>query len=204
MSEKENDTGYRIKEAARKVFQEKGFAATRTRDITDAADINLALLNYYFRSKKNLFDIIMTEALQSFFAGIITVFNNKETTLKEKVSLFVNHYIDLLTENQNIAPFIINTIRDNPDDYISRIGILDKAKNSIFVRQFQEGIIKGEIPAINPIHFLLNLMGLVVFPFIAQPMVSVVSGIPKDNFLDMLQERKRLIPLWVESMLTVT
>lgn len=203
MSEKENDTGYKIKEAARKIFLEKGFAATKTRDITDAAEINLALLNYYFRSKKNLFDIIMVETMQSFSAGVITVFNNEETTLKEKVSLFVNHYIDLLTENQNIAPFIINTIRDNPDDYISRIGVVDKAKNSIFFKQFQEAIIKGEIPPINPIHFLLNTMGLVVFPFIAQPMISVVSGIPKDNFLDMLQERKRLIPLWIDAMLTV-
>ena len=46
-------------------------------------------------------------------------------------------------------------------------------------------------------------MGLVVFPFIAQPMVSAASGIPKDDYLEMLQERKRLIPLWVEAMLTV-
>lgn len=203
MLKKEEEAGYKIKEAARRIFQEKGFAATKTRDITEAAEINLALLNYYFRSKKNLFDIIMTETLQSFFAGVVSIFNDRETTLKGKVSQFVNYYIDLLTGNQNVAPFIINSIRDNPDEYISRIGILDKAKDTIFVKQFQEGIIKGEIPAINPIHFLLNLMGLVVFPFIVQPMVSVVSGIPKDNFLEMLQERKRLIPLWVESMLTV-
>jgi AcrR family transcriptional regulator len=203
MSQTKQDTEHKIKEAARKVFLEKGFAATKTRDIAEEADINLALLNYYFRSKKKLFDIIMTETLQSFFSGIISVFNDEKTTLKEKVSLFVNHYIDLLSANQNIAPFIINTVRDNPEEYISKIGIIENAKKSVFIKQFMEGVTKGDIPPINPLHFMVNLMGLVVFPFIAQPMVSTVLGIPEDQYLNIIQERKRLIPLWVESMLSV-
>ena len=203
MAAKEQGTEHKIKEAARTVFLEKGFAGTKTRDIAEAADINLALLNYYFRSKKKLYDIIMIETLQSFSSGVISIFNDESTSIKEKVSLFVDHYIDLLTQNQNVAPFILNAVRDNPEEYISRIGIIDKVKGSIFIKQFQEGMIKGEIPSINPVHFILNLMSLIVFPFIAQPMVSVISGIPKDSFFEIVQERKRLVPLWIESMLSV-
>ena len=54
-------TEEKIKEAARKLFTQKGFAATRTRDIAEEAGINLALLNYYFRSKQKLFDLIMKD-----------------------------------------------------------------------------------------------------------------------------------------------
>ena len=39
-------TEEKIKIAARAVFQKKGYAATRTRDIAQEAGINLALLNY--------------------------------------------------------------------------------------------------------------------------------------------------------------
>ena len=46
-------TEEKIMNAARAVFQRKGFAGTRTRDIAEEAGINLALLNYYFRSKQN-------------------------------------------------------------------------------------------------------------------------------------------------------
>ena len=53
---KDLSTEQKIKNAARKVFTEKGYAATRTRDIAEAAGINLALLNYYFRSKQKLFE----------------------------------------------------------------------------------------------------------------------------------------------------
>jgi AcrR family transcriptional regulator len=203
MPDKAKDTEYKIKEAARKVFQEKGFAATKTRDIAEAANINLALLNYYFRSKKKLFNIIMTETLQSFFSGVVIVLNDENTTLKEKVTSVASHYIDMLSENQNVATFILNAVRENPEEFISNMGMLEKAKASIFMQQFQEGIQKGEIPTINPVHFMLNLMGMIVFPFIVQPMISAISGIAKEDFIQIIQERKRLIPLWIASMLTV-
>ena len=52
-------------QAARKLFTQKGFAAIRTRDIAKEAGINLALLNYYFRSKEKLFDIVMMDNFQA-------------------------------------------------------------------------------------------------------------------------------------------
>ena len=54
MTEQEQTTEEKILEAASEVFTEKGFAGTRTRDIAEKAGINLALLNYYFRSKEKL------------------------------------------------------------------------------------------------------------------------------------------------------
>jgi AcrR family transcriptional regulator len=204
MSEEDKDTELKIKEAARKIFQEKGFAATKTRDISEAANINLALLNYYFRSKKKLFDIIMVETLQSFFSGLIHLLNNEESTLKDKVILFVDHYMDFFASHPNVPSFILNAVRENPNEFINKIGVLEQAKGSVFVKQFQEGLMAGAIPPINPIHFMLNLIGLVAFPYIAQPMISAAVSVPKDVFFEMIEERKRLIPLWVESMLSVT
>ena len=52
-------TEEKFKEAARIVFTKKGYAATKTRDIAEQAGLNLALLNYYFRSKEKLFEIIV-------------------------------------------------------------------------------------------------------------------------------------------------
>ena len=61
---KDISTEEKIRAAARKIFTQKGFAATRTRDIAEEAGINLALLNYYFRSKEKLFEQIMIEKVQ--------------------------------------------------------------------------------------------------------------------------------------------
>jgi len=203
MYKKEKYTEQKIKEAARKIFQEKGFSATKIRDISEEADANLALVNYYFKSKKKLFDIIMFEALDSFFTGIVSLIDDTSTTLHEKIALFVNAYMDVLTENQNMVYFILNAVREHPEDYIERIGLLKKVKKSIFVQQFEEGVRKGDISPINPVHFMLNIMGLTVFPFIGQSIFSASTGILKEPYFEIIEERRRLIPLWVESMLNV-
>lgn len=203
MHKKEQDTEQNIKEAARKIFQEKGFSATKIRDIAEEAGANLALVNYYFKSKKKLFDIVMFEALDSFFSGIVSIIDDSSTTLHEKVELFVNAYMDLVTENQNVVYFILNAVREHPEDYLGQIRFLGKVKQSVFVQQFEEGVSKGKIPPINPVHFILNIVGLTVFPYIGQPMVSAYTGISKESFFEIIEERRRLIPLWIESMLKV-
>ena len=72
--ELDSTTEAKIKAAAEKVFMEKGFSATRTRDIAEEAGMNLSLLNYYFRSKENLYNIIMMEKLKVFFDIIENIF----------------------------------------------------------------------------------------------------------------------------------
>ena len=80
----DTSTEEKIKEAARVVFHKKGYAATRTRDIAEEADINLALLNYYFRSKEKLFDIIMVETLSGFLQHL-----TQERTRSLTIALFL-------------------------------------------------------------------------------------------------------------------
>ena len=48
------ETRERLLEAAQRLFLERGFQGTSTRDITEAAGANLAAVNYYFRSKQDL------------------------------------------------------------------------------------------------------------------------------------------------------
>src|SRR5580692_8678927 len=94
----EPSTEERIKEAARKLFTKNGFAATRTRDIAEEAGINLALLNYYFRSKQKLFDLVMMENFQRFLQGITVNFMDEHMPIAERVQRIVSAYIDFLTE----------------------------------------------------------------------------------------------------------
>jgi AcrR family transcriptional regulator len=42
------ETEEKIKQAAKELFLEKGFEGAKTRDITKKANVNLALINYYF------------------------------------------------------------------------------------------------------------------------------------------------------------
>ena len=201
MTDENQGTEQRIKDAAKELFQKKGFAATKTREIAEASGTNLALVNYYFRTKKQLFDVIMSETLNGLLSGVVTILNNERTTFEEKISAFVNHYMDLFTTNQNLPAFIMNSVRENPKEYLADFGMADKIENSSFVMQFQEKLKKGEIAQINPMNFIINFIGLTVFPFLTQPIVCETAQIDKELYYQMIQERRKLVPLWIETML---
>src|SRR6478736_6782620 len=117
------NTEAKIKQAARLVFHQKGFAATRTRDIAEEAGINLALLNYYFRSKEKLFDIIMLETLQGFLKSISIVFIDEQTSLEEKTERIVSGYIDMLILEPQVPLFIMSEIRQNPNELLKNMNV---------------------------------------------------------------------------------
>jgi AcrR family transcriptional regulator len=188
-------TEEKIKAAAQRVFMKKGYAATRTRDIAEEADINLALLNYYFRSKEKLFDLIMMEKLSKFFGGIAPVLNDPGTTLEQKFTLVSNNYIDLLIANPDLPLFILSEVRTNPERFVSNLPVA-KIIDSSFIKQLQE-----RQPDVHPLHFLMNLLGLSVFPFIMRP-VFRASGVMSDKmFKTRMEERKAAIPKWMVAML---
>src|SRR5215208_2869630 len=57
------DTKTRILDAAESLFMEHGFEATSLRQLTSAAAVNLAAVNYHFGSKEELFQAVLTRRL---------------------------------------------------------------------------------------------------------------------------------------------
>ena len=194
-------TDERIKEAARSVFTRKGYAATRTRDIAEEAGINLALLNYYFRSKEKLFNLIMTESVQKFMQVLKDVLNNEQTSLEEKIELIVNVYTDVLSQNPSLPLFILSEIRTHPDELLSNMGIKDFIFTSHFIRQYQQLTREKGQKGMHPLQLIMTIIGMTVFPFIASPLVQKIVDLNEQAFLAMMQERKKILPVWIKAIL---
>ena len=193
----------RIKAAARKVFHQKGYAGTRTRDIAEEAGINHAMVNYYFRSKEKLFGIVMLETMTFFFKGVSAILNNENTSLEEKIEQVVANYIDLLLEEPELPTFMFNEVRTNPEPFVANTPILQALERSVLARQYAEAVAQGRITEPNLIHTVLNVISLVIFPFIAQPIFTALSRTDKEAYKTLMLERKKLIPQWIKAMLFV-
>ena len=193
----------RIKAAARKVFHQKGYAGTRTRDIAEEAGINHAMVNDYFRSKEKLFGIVMLETMTFFFKGVSTILNNENTSLEEKIEQVVANYIDLLLEEPELPTFMFNEVRTNPEPFVANTPILQALEHSVLASQYAEAVAQGRITEPNLIHTVLNVISLVIFPFIAQPIFTALSRTDKEAYKTLMLERKKLIPQWIRAMLFV-
>jgi AcrR family transcriptional regulator len=199
----DTSTEAKIKDAAKKLFTQKGFEAVKTRDIAAEAGINLALLNYYFRSKQKLFDVIMMENMQQFIKGVAAILGNENVSLDEKLEKLVAHYIDILCATPDLALFIFNHIRSAEKNKNGEIEIPAEiiAARTMIQKQLSAAMDAGLITRIDPTHLMANMMSLIIFPFIASPILKSRRGITDKKFMELMQERKTLIPIWLKAML---
>ena len=196
MKTDELSTEDKILLAASKVFTEKGFSGTRTRDIAEEAGINLALLNYYFRTKEKLFEQVMKVKIVLLFGQIIPIVTNEKTTLEEKIDLASVKYFDILTKNPNLPIFVLSEIQKKTSDVKSILPFEKVLNNSFLMQQIRE-----KQPDQNPFHFLLNYLSMTVFPFLGKPILQSFDLMDDDEFQKFVTERKTLVPMWIKMML---
>lgn len=189
-----------IKNAARTLFLKQGYAATTTRDIAKASDTNVALINYYFRSKENLFAEIMIEQVRSFAHGLSSVVNDPDTDLREKFARMADAYLTLFEEQPETPLFVLSELRNDPQQFLQRIDMHNAIRNSVLFAQLQEAIATGAMAPVNPVHVVINLLSLLVFPFMAKPMFLGAAGVDDATFTALMRERRELVPLWIDAM----
>jgi AcrR family transcriptional regulator len=191
-------TEERIKQAAVKVFQLKGYSATRTRDIAEEAGINLALLNYYFRSKERLFEEVMLESMGGFMQVMTMVINEESTTLEQKINAIVSAYHDLLFDRPELPIFILSELRNGNNGVVLKTTGLKKIyQQSHFAKQYQEAVEKGKFANRPLIWLVMNMMSMTIFPFMAAPMLQIVGDMDQKQYDKMLKSRKESIVKWV-------
>ena len=182
--------------AARKLFTQKGFSATRTRDIAEEAGINLALLNYYFRSKQNLFQIIIEEKFDVLFGIIGPTLSDSAISLEEKIEMLVASYTNVLLENEDLPLFVLSEIKQNEF-------ILEKVKQNAEI--LSQPIIENQLRergfTISAFNFIMNVMSLTLFPFMSKPLFVSSGLVNEEEFAHFITERKKDIPAWVMSTL---
>jgi len=190
---KSEGTEKKILVAARKIFVEKGLAGARMQEIADEAGINKALLHYYFRSKEKLFDKIFEEVFQSISIGLGDVLNS-DLSVFEKIRRVINLYVGVLLENPYMPIFVLNEMSQNPErmQKVLEKGVFPSMMN--FFTQLMQEMNTGNVRPIHPVHLILNLIGMIVFPFAVRPMIApVIKDKMGGDYQDILDERKEVI-----------
>ncbi len=193
----ERPTEEQILDAATQVFHQQGFAGARMQKIADEAGINKSMLHYYFRSKDKLFQKVFQESVRQFFPVIFKVLNS-DLGLVPKVEKLVETYYEIFKDNPHLPSFIIHEMNQHPDrfkEFMDTVGVEEIPVK--FAKQIQAEIKAGQMKKINPQEFIINTIGLCVFPVIARPMVETVFQMDDEQFLEFLERRKKELPKFI-------
>ena len=197
----DNITEQKIIEAAEIVFHEKGFDGARMQEIADKASINKGLLHYYFKSKDALFDAIFNMALKK-MSGTINSILKMDISLEEKMNLIIDSYMNLLLRNSSLPRFVITELNKDSDRFIKKY--LSGEINNVFanfINSVQKEIDAGKIKPINPKHLFMNMISMILFPFIGKPMIQVLIGVDNKEFNKLIQERREHIKAFIKDAL---
>lgn len=188
---KDTSTEQRIFDAAMEIFIVHGFEGSRMQEIADKAGINKALLHYYFRSKDQLFEAVFTKVASRIFP-VVRELITADMPLVNKLGMFVDVYISSLSQNPFLPSFVIHELNNHPDRIASIIG--GQGFDLTYLKkQVKKEAEEGRIRPVDPEHLLINIVAMLIFPFVAKPVIMILLTRDEEAYRAFISERKKQI-----------
>lgn len=138
------DKREQILQAAEQLFADKGFDGTSVRDIAHEANVNLAMISYYFGSKEKLLESLIEQRFRISIDILEELSKDQSLTAWEKIDRLIDYYVERMVTNRrfhNIMNQEYNTDRSSEiKDLITRIKLqnLERIKGIIVDGQRQK------------------------------------------------------------------
>lgn len=168
-------------EAAEKLFAEKGFDGTSVRDISEKADVNLAMISYYFGSKEKLMEAMFHYRGQDMRIQLENILNNNDLTSLQKVEKLIDNYIEKIFKKQCFHKIMVREQMAFNTGPIRKQIIQLKQTNQVLITQLiQQGQKRGEFKKSIDIPFLMmTLVGTTTQLVTSQDYYKEINGLEK-------------------------
>ena len=187
--ERDGDTEQKILAAAHAVFLRGGAHGARMQEIADEAGVNKALLHYYFRSKERLAEAVFRRAAGQLFPRLFGILASP-LALEAKVEAFVDAEMEFLAAHPYLPGYVLSEANFNPELIRRVLTGGPRPPLDALQAQLDAEAAAGRIRPIGAEQFLVNLISLIVFPFVARPMVQILFPMDDAGFRAFVDERR--------------
>lgn len=177
-----NDKQIDILQAAEKLFAEEGFDGASIRNIAKEANVNIAMISYYFGSKEKLLEALIIHRTSGMKMQLENIFNENLSPL-EKVDRLIDLYISRINKNKcmyQIVHFELST-KKRIMDMKSFIDI--KLQNvEAFKKIIREGQDMGVFRKdVNIVLIPPTIVGILVHFQMNRPFMEAALGLDTDE-----------------------
>ena len=182
-----------ILEAAEQEFLTKGYDGARTISIAQKAGVTHAMLHYYYRTKRQLFECILAKTISTVKETMLAAMGDPDMPLVERLKDGIASHFDPMVANPLLPRFFLNEIISRPELYS-----LLYERVASFIREFfadlqseaDAAAERGEIEKIDIPMLIISIMSLNIFPFVAYHFIEPVMGTIIADREIFLEERK--------------
>lgn len=176
--------------AAEKLFVDRGFNMTSVADIAREAQCNTALVHYYFRTKKNLFQTIFVEKMRLLIENLTNIPFKAELTFEDKLRSMITTHFDFICQNPRLPYMILSEIDRDPSIILP---IKDKVEGlasyalGVLQKELDAEADAGKIRRIKAFDLFLSIASLNVVTFMIAPLVEAFE---KPDIADFVEQRR--------------
>ena len=113
-----------ILQAAVRLFARKGYEATSTREIVEAAGVTKPMIYYYFKNKEGLYEAVLTRFLSQFSARLRAVVDEQREPRDYLVEVVWAH-LDYFREHRDFAKFFY-AVFFGPDESAVAVSLMSR------------------------------------------------------------------------------
>jgi len=172
----------------------QGTARARTQEIAAEAGVNKALVHYYFGTKDKLAEAVLEDAARDFIPRIFAIIGSETMGLEAKIRAVVQEQVAFHTARPYVAGYLLAEAHTEPERLQALFARSGPAPLGVLRRQLAHAAAAGEIRKISAEQFVVSLMGLLVFPFAARPILALVVGLDDARFASFIETRRRELP----------
>lgn len=174
--------------AARNLFAKHGYDAVSTRALAEAAQVNPAMISYYFDNKQGFYEAMLADVFQPLVQrldGLLASAGDQP----RPIHTFLDTYMRTLGANPWMPPLILREVVAEGgrlrawfiQQFASKGGGL---LTQLIQREQEAGRLRADLDTTLA---ALSLVSLAVFPFVAMPAASEVFGMRvREDYLDRL------------------
>jgi AcrR family transcriptional regulator len=187
----------KIIESAEDLFAKKGYEATTVRDIAEEADINIAMISYYFGSKEKLLEAVFNHRMGNFTMRVESLLKNDSLLPIQKIDILIDEHIEKVSHHQGFYKIMLceQVINKNPViiKTLSEIKMRNaELINKLIIDGQKKGVFKKNIDVVM---LMSTLVGTVIQVLINQPFYR--------NFYDMKKMSNKEFEETVQKKLSV-
>jgi AcrR family transcriptional regulator len=150
----------KICDIATKLFVEKGFEKTTTRDIASASGMNTSAIYYYFEDKESILYNVLIDLMNNSLRQMREI-ERCDISLKEKINAVIKLHTQIYGIDPNTMELIVYNQKSLNREHWEELRLKQREYTKIVVRILDEMKEKGEIADLNTRACTVALFGMV-------------------------------------------
>lgn len=177
-----NDKQIEILNVAERLFAEEGFDGTSVRDIAKKANINVAMISYYFGSKEKLLEAVVIHRIGTMKLRLENLLQEDSTPI-EKIEKLVVYYINQINANRSIYQILHFELSTKKRE-INTDAFTEVKKNNLKIMEsiVKEGQLQGIFhPNINIALLSPTIIGSLIYFHMNKPLYVDLFDLKTDE-----------------------